>query len=221
MTHVYGLTEVYGPATVCAWQEEWDELPPASAPGMLARQGVPYPALEGAGRRGPRRQWRRAGDGETIGELMLRGTRHEGLSEESESDRRGLCRRLVPYRRPRGNAPRRLCRDQGPLEGHHHLRRREYQLDRGRGGAVPSSASDRSRGRGPARRQMGRDALRLRHAEAEAATPPRRKSSRGVATSSPTTRRRRHVIFGPLPKTSTGKIQKYPLREQAKAATAS
>jgi hypothetical protein len=46
VTHVYGLTEVYGPASVCAWQPEWDELPPTSA-RKKARQGVRYPLLEG------------------------------------------------------------------------------------------------------------------------------------------------------------------------------
>ena len=64
--------------------------------------------------------------------------RHEGLSEEPGRDRGGVRRRLVPHRRPRGHAPRRLCRDQGPLEGHHHLRRREHLVDRGRGRALPA-----------------------------------------------------------------------------------
>jgi fatty-acyl-CoA synthase len=41
VTHVYGLTEVYGPATVCAWQSAWDELSSAERARKLARQGVP------------------------------------------------------------------------------------------------------------------------------------------------------------------------------------
>ena len=47
VTHVYGLTEVYGPATVCAWQEEWAALDAEHRSRKLARQGVPYPVLEG------------------------------------------------------------------------------------------------------------------------------------------------------------------------------
>ena len=39
VTHVYGLTEVYGPVTVCAWHEEWDMLPPAERARKKARQG--------------------------------------------------------------------------------------------------------------------------------------------------------------------------------------
>lgn len=40
VTHVYGLTEAYGPFTICEYQEEWDALPPAARATMIARQGV-------------------------------------------------------------------------------------------------------------------------------------------------------------------------------------
>src|SRR5271168_4578230 len=46
ITHVYGLTEVYGPAVVCAWHDEWDALPAAERARLKARQGVTYPVLE-------------------------------------------------------------------------------------------------------------------------------------------------------------------------------
>ena len=46
LTHVYGLTEVYGPASVCAKQPEWDELPLEDRVQLNARQGVRYPVLE-------------------------------------------------------------------------------------------------------------------------------------------------------------------------------
>src|SRR5207237_4439581 len=45
ITHVYGLTEVYGPAVVCAWHDEWDGLPAAERARLKARQGVTYPVL--------------------------------------------------------------------------------------------------------------------------------------------------------------------------------
>ena len=54
VTHVYGLTEVYGPATVCAWQEAWDALPGPEQARLQARQGVRYPVLEGPRGHGPR-----------------------------------------------------------------------------------------------------------------------------------------------------------------------
>jgi fatty-acyl-CoA synthase len=79
-----------------------------------------------------------------------RPRRHEGLPEEPDRHRRGVRRRLVPHRRPRRHALRRLCRDQGPLQRHHHLRRREYQLDRGRGRALLPSRRAGGRGGRPA-----------------------------------------------------------------------
>ena len=47
ITHVYGLTEVYGPAVVCDWHDEWNGLPPAEQARLKSRQGVRYPVLEG------------------------------------------------------------------------------------------------------------------------------------------------------------------------------
>ncbi len=73
VTHVYGLTEVYGPATVCAWQAAWDALPPTEQAAKLARQGVPYPVLEGLEVMDPESMTPVPRDGATIGEIMMRG----------------------------------------------------------------------------------------------------------------------------------------------------
>ncbi len=73
VTHVYGLTEVYGPATVCAWQEAWNDLSTEERARKLARQGVPYPVLEGLEVMDPERMTPVPRDGETIGEIMMRG----------------------------------------------------------------------------------------------------------------------------------------------------
>jgi fatty-acyl-CoA synthase len=73
VTHVYGLTEVYGPATVCAWQSEWDPLPAEEKAKRLARQGVPYPVLEDLEVMDPATMTPVARDGTTIGEIMMRG----------------------------------------------------------------------------------------------------------------------------------------------------
>jgi fatty-acyl-CoA synthase len=73
VTHVYGLTEVYGPATVCAWQEAWDDLPPPERARMLARQGVRYPVLEGLEVMDSETMTPVPRDGLTIGEIMMRG----------------------------------------------------------------------------------------------------------------------------------------------------
>ncbi len=73
VTHVYGLTEVYGPATVCAWQAAWDGLDAAAKADRLARQGVRYPVLEGLEVCDPDSLEPLPHDGASIGEIMMRG----------------------------------------------------------------------------------------------------------------------------------------------------
>src|SRR4051794_30113916 len=73
LTHVYGLTEVYGPASVCAEQPGWDELPADQRAQLKRRQGVPYPLQEAVTVIDPQTMQPVPRDGETIGEVMFRG----------------------------------------------------------------------------------------------------------------------------------------------------
>ena len=73
LTHVYGLTEMYGPCTVCSPQEDWDELPVAERAVFNARQGVRYHLQAGADVVNPETLKPVPRDGETIGEIVLRG----------------------------------------------------------------------------------------------------------------------------------------------------
>jgi len=73
ITHVYGLTEVYGPAVVCAWHAEWDELPAAERARLKARQGVAYPVLDGLMVADPATLAPVPADGTTMGEIFMRG----------------------------------------------------------------------------------------------------------------------------------------------------
>ncbi len=73
VTHLYGLTETYGPAVVNEWKNEWDELDSAGRAARKARQGVRYSALEGLSVRDPDTLEAVPGDGETVGEIMFRG----------------------------------------------------------------------------------------------------------------------------------------------------
>jgi len=73
ITHVYGLTEVYGPAVVCAWHDEWDAQPAAERARLKARQGVTYPVLEGLTVADPVSLAPVPADGETMGEVLMRG----------------------------------------------------------------------------------------------------------------------------------------------------
>jgi fatty-acyl-CoA synthase len=73
VTHVYGLTECYGPAVVNEWQDAWDALPAPEQAAKKARQGVRYPVLEGLDVRDPVTMVPVKRDGEAMGEVMLRG----------------------------------------------------------------------------------------------------------------------------------------------------
>ena len=73
VTHVYGLTEVYGPAVVCAWHEDWDALPIEAQADLKSRQGVRYQVQEGLMVADPETGLAVPADGATLGEVMMRG----------------------------------------------------------------------------------------------------------------------------------------------------
>ncbi|CAH9069954.1 unnamed protein product [Cuscuta epithymum] len=87
---------------------------------------------------------------------------HEGLLQERRRQRRRLPKRVVRHRRRRRHPPRRLPRDQGPLERHHHLRRRKHKQRRSGKRDLEPCRSFRSLRRRYASPQMGREPLRLR-----------------------------------------------------------
>ena len=73
VTHLYGLTETYGPATLCAWQHDWDGLDLPGRSGKMARQGVAMPTQQEVTVFDPGTGARVATDGATIGEIAIRG----------------------------------------------------------------------------------------------------------------------------------------------------
>jgi fatty-acyl-CoA synthase len=73
VTHVYGLTEVYGPATICSWHDQWDSLPSHERAQLKARQGVRYAAEDGVAVMDPATMKEVTRDGTTMGEVMFRG----------------------------------------------------------------------------------------------------------------------------------------------------
>ena len=90
VTHLYGLTETYGPSVINEWKSEWDALPSAERTAKKARQGMTYPVLEGLSVIDPETMTQVTDDGETIGEVMLRGNiimkgylKNEEASEEA------------------------------------------------------------------------------------------------------------------------------------------
>lgn len=90
VTHVYGLTEVYGPAVVCAWREQWNGLPIEKQAEIKARQGVRYPLQEAIMVADPETLEPVPKDGETVGEIFHRGNivmkgylKNSGATEEA------------------------------------------------------------------------------------------------------------------------------------------
>lgn len=73
VTHVYGLTETYGPSVVCAWKDEWDALDMEEQSRMKARQGVPYTVQEDLMVADAATMQPVPWDGETMGEVFCRG----------------------------------------------------------------------------------------------------------------------------------------------------
>ncbi len=73
VTHVYGLTETYGPAVTCEWHSEWNEHPPAERAELNSRQGVRYPVLDGLMVADPETLEPVPADGQTLGEIFFRG----------------------------------------------------------------------------------------------------------------------------------------------------
>ncbi|MBI3517025.1 MAG: AMP-binding protein, partial [Proteobacteria bacterium] len=73
VTHVYGLTEVLGPNVICAWHDEWNARPVAERSAIKARQGVRYPVEEGLMVADPQTLTPVPADGTTMGEVFMRG----------------------------------------------------------------------------------------------------------------------------------------------------
>jgi fatty-acyl-CoA synthase len=73
VTHVYGLTETYGPASINEWNADWNALPAAEQAAKKARQGVRYPVLQGLDVIDPDTMQSVPADGHTLGEVMFRG----------------------------------------------------------------------------------------------------------------------------------------------------
>jgi fatty-acyl-CoA synthase len=217
VTHLYGLTESFGPATLCAWQEPWDGLALPERAALMARQGVRYPTLEGLMVADPETMAPVPRDARTMGEVMLRGnTVMKGYLKNpaatAEAFRGGWFHT-------------------GDLavwhpDGYVELKDRSKDIIISGGENISSIEVE--------------EALYHHPAVMEAAVVARPDATWGETPCAFVTLKPdagpvvaadliqwcranlarykvpKHVVFGPLPKTSTGKIQKYLLRERAK-----
>ena len=105
ITHVYGLTEVYGPAAVAVKRDSWAQQSLSEQARLNGRQGVRYALQEGMTVLDPETLAEMPADGQTMGEIMFRGNIvMKGYLKNPSATQQGLCRWLVPHRRPGGDA---------------------------------------------------------------------------------------------------------------------
>ena len=220
ITHVYGLTEVYGPATVCAKHGEWESLPLSERARLNGRQGVRYPVQEAVAVMDPQTMQPVPADGETMGEIMFRGNitmkgylKNPAATKEAFKDGWFHSGDLaVMY--PDGYVKIKDRSKDVIISGGENISSIEVEDVLYRHAAVMAAAvvaqPDPKWGETPCafvELKAGANAT-----EAEIIEFCRRHMARFKAP--------KRVVFGTLPKTSTGKIQKFMLREQAKSAAA-
>jgi fatty-acyl-CoA synthase len=220
LTHVYGLTEVYGPATVCAKQPEWAQLPVDERARMNGRQGVRYPMEEAVAVLDPQTMRPVPADGETIGEVMFRGNiTMKGYLKNPEATRAAFAGGWfhsgdLAVMQPDGYLRIKDRSKDIIISGGENISSIEIEDVLYRHSAVLSAAvvaqPDPKWGEVPCAFVELREGATVTADELRAFC---RQHLAGFKTP-------KNFVFGPLPKTSTGKIQKFMLRQQARSAAA-
>ncbi|MFV3289776.1 acyl-CoA synthetase [Pseudomonas sp. NY11955] len=218
VTHTYGLTEVYGPVTVCAWHDEWDALSLEERARIKSRQGVRYPTLDGLMVADPQTLQPVPRDGNTLGEIFMRGnTVMKGYLKNPEATAEAF----------RGGWFHTGDLAVWHADGYVEVKDRLKDIIISGGENISTIEVEDALYKHPAVLEA---AVVARPDEKWGETPcafvalkPGREDTRETDITSwcrehlagfkvPKT-----VVFGELPKTSTGKIQKYVLRDRAKA----
>jgi fatty-acyl-CoA synthase len=217
VTHVYGLTEVYGPAVTCAWHTEWNDLPIEQQAEKKARQGVAYPVQEDVIVADQSTMEPLPWDGESLGEVLMRGNvvMKGYLKNPEETDKafRGGWYHTgdLGVTHPDGYVQLKDRSKDIIISGGENISSIEVEdvlyrhpavascsvvaMPHEKWGETPVAFVERGEGHG----DVDADTL-IRHCRDHLAhfkCPTR-------------------VVFDELPKTSTGKIQKFVLRERAK-----
>lgn len=216
VTHVYGLTETYGPATLCAWKDDWDDLAPDDKAFYKSRQGVPYHVLEDLTVKNPDTMETVAADGETMGEVMFRGNVvMKGYLKNPDATQAAFAGGWFH------------SGDLGVLhpDGYIQVKDRSKDVIISGGENISSIEVEDALYRHP---DIIAAAVVAKPDDTWGETPCAFIELRDGADLSPAAvidycrgalahfKCPRHVVFGDLPRTSTGKIQKFKLRDQAK-----
>ncbi|TMH94282.1 MAG: acyl-CoA synthetase [Betaproteobacteria bacterium] len=220
ITHVYGLTETYGPATVCAKHPEWGRLPLAEQARLNARQGVRYHVEEGLSVMDPQTMRPVPADGETMGEIMFRGNiTMKGYLKNPQATQEAFAGGWfhsgdLAVMQPDGYVKIKDRSKDIIISGGENISSLEVEDILYRHPAVLAAAvvakPDAKWGETPC-------AFVELKPHAEASEMEIIEFCRGhlAGFKAP-----RAVVFGELPKTSTGKIQKFLLREKARSTSA-
>ena len=215
VTHLYGLTETYGPATVCVPQDDWPNLAVNERSARMARQGVHYTTLEGATVKDPDTMEEVPWDSETMGEVMIRGnTVMKGYLKNTQATDSAFSGGWfhtgdLAVRHPDSYIEVKDRSKDIIISGGENISSLEVEETLYRHPAVLEAAvvarSDEKWGEAPC-------AFVTLHESATATADDIITFCREQLAhyKSPKT-----VVFGPLPKTSTGKIQKFVLRDEA------
>ena len=215
VTHVYGLTETYGPCTLCAPQPEWRDLDADALARTKSRQGVPYHMLAGLMVADPETLAPVARDGEQMGEVFMRGNNvMKGYLKNPASTRKAFeggwfhSGDLAVWH-PDGYIQIRDRSKDIIISGGENISSIEvedvlYRHPDVREAAVVA-VSDEKWGETPCA------VLTL----ADGATTSAEEIIAWCRDNMARFKVPRHILFAPLPKTSTGKIQKFVLRQQA------
>jgi fatty-acyl-CoA synthase len=217
VTHLYGLTETYGPSAICAWQPGLDEMPLEQKAAFMARQGVGHPLLEAAAVLDPETMRPVPADGATLGELMIRSNtvmmgylKNPTATEEAFAGGWFHTGDLAVTHPDRYIEIKDRAKDViisggeniSSLEVEEALYKHPAVMEAAvvahpdpKWGETPHAFVELKPGAGPVTEA---DIIAWCRANLAHYKSPR------------------HVTFGPLPKTSTGKIQKFELRERAR-----
>lgn len=222
VTHTYGLSETYGPSTVCAWKPEWDTLPPENQARLNARQGVRYVGLEGLEVVNTQDMKPVPADGITIGEIVFRGNIvMKGYLRNPKANAEAFANGWyhsgdLAVKHPDGYIEIKDRSKDIIISGGENISSVEVENFLYQHPAILEAAvvarSDEQWGESPCafvnlkdnvnksdEQRMAEDIMKFCRAKLPRYWVPK------------------SVVFGPLPKTATGKVQKHLLRDKAKA----
>jgi len=216
VTHLYGLTECYGPSLISEWQDDWPALTVDARAEKMARQGVPTLAVSEAIVADPETGRPLAADGQSMGEIMLRGnTLMKGYLANPEETQKAFANGWFH------------TGDLGVMheDGYIELRDRSKDVIISGGENISSVEVENILYRHPGVQEAAVVAkVDDKWGETPLAFVDLKADARDISAENIIAFCRDHlahfkvpsaVVFGPLPKTATGKIQKFVLRERA------